>query len=310
MLKNSSRTVLWLCGLLAVIACLSSVKGQAQTIKSPVPGIEHVVLIGADGFGAHYLKWDELPNLKELKDNGAWTVKMRSVLPSASAINWASILMGAPSEVHGYRTWGSKVPDLPPLTVTDKGKFPCIFSVLRDQYPNAFSAAVYSWDGIGYLYENADVNKQGYFKTDDEVVAKGIEFLAGKPALAFIYFHEPDTIGHKIGWGTPEYQKMMTTIDTHVGKILAYLRSSGLIKTTLVVFISDHGGTGKRHGEGIMQHMEVPWILYGPGVKKGELKDCIVNYDNAATIAWVLGLKAPQVWRGQAIRSAFDVKDK
>lgn len=310
MLKHSVRTVLWLCGLLTMVACLSFQAVQGQTIKSPLPGIERVVLIGADGFGSHYLKWNELPRLKELRDNGAWTVKMRSVLPSSSAINWATILMGAPSEVHGYRTWGSKVPDLPPLAVTDKGKFPCIFSVLRDQCPNAVSTVVYSWSGIGYLYENADVNKQKSAKTDDEVFATGIEHLALKPTLAFIYFHEPDGVGHSVGWGTPEYQKMMTTIDTYVGKIIDYLRANDLIKSTLVIFISDHGGSGKGHGEGVMEHMEVPWILYGPGVKKGELTDCIVNYDNAATIAWVLGLKAPQVWRGQAIRSAFDVKDK
>ncbi|MBQ6620031.1 MAG: alkaline phosphatase family protein [Thermoguttaceae bacterium] len=104
---------------------------SGQEIPSPV-GAKHVVLIGYDGFGGNYIHWDELPNLSRFKDHGAWTQKMRSVIPSSSAINWASILMGTPSEIHGFRTWGSREPDLPSAVLTKTGSSP-IFSILPEK---------------------------------------------------------------------------------------------------------------------------------------------------------------------------------
>jgi arylsulfatase A-like enzyme len=78
-----------------------------------------------------------------------------------------------------------------------------------------------------------------------------------------------------------------------------------MMKNTLVIFTSDHGGTGKGHGDGVMEHMEVPFILYGQGVKPGEIKDVVVHFDVAATIAWALGAPRPQAWRGVPVESAF-----
>ncbi len=46
-----------------VLFALSALN-QAQEINSPV-GAKHVIWIGSDGFGAHYVNWDELPNMKK-----------------------------------------------------------------------------------------------------------------------------------------------------------------------------------------------------------------------------------------------------
>ncbi|MBR4977058.1 MAG: alkaline phosphatase family protein, partial [Thermoguttaceae bacterium] len=140
--------------LFLVVGAVASFAQDAQ--KSPV-GVERVIWIGSDGFGSHYMNWDELPNLAKLRDGGAWTLHMRSVLPSSSAINWETQLAGAPSEMHGYRTWGSKKPDLPPIYVNENGRFPCIYKVLKDANPEIVSTSIYSWDGIGYLYDKTAV---------------------------------------------------------------------------------------------------------------------------------------------------------
>ncbi len=308
---------------------------SGQEIQSPIKA-KHVVMIGYDGYGAHYIKWDELPNLKKLRDGGAWTDKMRCVLPSVSAINWATMLMGAGSELHGFRTWGSKKPDLPSRILTAKGKFPCIFSAIKDQYPDSTAYAVYSWDGIGYLFENSaaiehiyagnrtdsvfDYKGKGFttskdgkktpieYPNDELVCEKGLEFLAKNPTFTFMYFSEPDSVGHTVGWGTPQYYATVRKLDVFLGQIINYLEKNDRFKDTVIVFVSDHGGTEKGHGGEIMEHMEVPFLLYGCGVKQGEIQDVVVNYDVAATIAWILGAKAPQVWRGQPVKSAFIVK--
>lgn len=302
-MKRFQLTAIFATALFVVGLGSAALTASAQETKSPI-GAKHVVWIGSDGFGSHYINWDELPNLKKMKENGAWTVRMRSVLPSSSAINWETQIAGAPSEMHGYRTWGSKEPDLPPIYLNDKGRFPCIFGVLKDEL-DAKSTVVYSWDGIGYLYEKSAPVADQFVKTDEEVFNVAVEQLATKPDFAFIYFSEPDIVGHGIGWGTPEYQTMLTKIDDYVGKLLAKIDELGMADDTVVIFTADHGGTGKGHGEGIMEHMEVPFMLYGKNVKTGEISDVVVHFDVAATIAWILGANRPQAWRGVPVESAF-----
>ena len=56
---------------------------------------KHVVLIGLDGWGAYSVNKAEMPNVKKLMEEGSYTLKKRSVLPSSSAVNWASMYMGA-----------------------------------------------------------------------------------------------------------------------------------------------------------------------------------------------------------------------
>ena len=73
---------------------------------------QHIVLIGLDGWGAYSVEKADIPNIKNVMANGAYTLKKRSALPSSSAINWASMFMGAGPELHGYTEWGSKTPDV------------------------------------------------------------------------------------------------------------------------------------------------------------------------------------------------------
>ncbi|WP_449438127.1 alkaline phosphatase family protein [Pedobacter steynii] len=99
-----------------------------------------------------------MPNLKKLMETGSWSLKARSVLPSSSAVNWASMLMGAGPTEHGFTEWGSKTPEIPSATTTKYGLFPSIFSVIRDQKNNAKTAVIYSWPGIGPLVEKDAIN--------------------------------------------------------------------------------------------------------------------------------------------------------
>ncbi|MCI7776725.1 MAG: alkaline phosphatase, partial [Prevotellaceae bacterium] len=101
----------------------------AKSIKN-----KHVILIGLDGWGAYSVpKAHDIPNIRQMMDNGAWTLKKRSVLESSSAINWASMFNGACTEQHGYTQWGSRTPEIPSAALNSHGIFPTIFSVLREQ---------------------------------------------------------------------------------------------------------------------------------------------------------------------------------
>jgi arylsulfatase A-like enzyme len=53
--------------------------------------------------------------------------------------------------------------------------------------------------------------------------------------------------------------------------------------------------------------MEAPLVFFGKGVKKGHKIDVpVVRYDTAPTIAYILGLQTPDVWRGRAITEVFE----
>ena len=49
---------------------------------------KHVVLIGLDGWGAYSVPKADIPAIKQLMADGAYTLEKRSTLPSSSAIRY------------------------------------------------------------------------------------------------------------------------------------------------------------------------------------------------------------------------------
>jgi hypothetical protein len=84
------------------ILCLLWGFGMNVSAKG-VSKCKHVILIGADGLTSEVIRHNpgRYKNLEALMKEGCWTLASRSVLPSSSAINWATVLMGAGSEMHG-----------------------------------------------------------------------------------------------------------------------------------------------------------------------------------------------------------------
>ena len=64
--------------------------------NAQVKGVKHVILIGMDGLGAYAMEKADNPVMKQMMAGGSWTLKARSVLPSSSAVNWASMSVGSP----------------------------------------------------------------------------------------------------------------------------------------------------------------------------------------------------------------------
>ncbi len=82
--------------------------------QAQIKGVKHVILIGMDGFGAYRFPKADNPNMKQMMQDGAWTLQARSVLPSSSAVNWASMVMGAgPGSTRLYRMDSRKPNCLP-----------------------------------------------------------------------------------------------------------------------------------------------------------------------------------------------------
>jgi arylsulfatase A-like enzyme len=318
---------------LAVVA-LSGAGGicRAETAvkpAQPLPGVKHVLLVGFDGFGAYAWEKAEMPRLKALAADGAYSLKTRAVMPVISAPNWGAHLTGAGPESHGY-TSNAKIPSPPPVVLSKYGRFPGIFGLVRDAYPEAETGVFYDWGRIHELVENKAVSFEKEVKRRDDgktnkarsereavllyeessektasTAAKYI--LQKKPFFTFVYLVAPDETGHAIGHDTPEYFATLKKCDAYLGNLLDALKEAGIEKETLVLVIADHGGFKKGHGGATLQGMQTPWVIAGPGVKRGHvLKSNVVHYDTAATLAHVFGVKVPQVWRGRPVLEAFE----
>lgn len=270
------------------------------------PKMKHVVMIGSDGFSAEVIVKNpgKFPNLERMMKDGSYTMEARTVLPSSSAINWATLLMGAGSEMHGFTEWGSKTPEVEPIYVNKYGFFPGIFGEVRQQMPDAVTGVVYSWNGIGYLFEKEAVDLDKPTHDDDDAATQAFcDFLKEKqPTLAFIHLAQPDGTGHGIGWMTPEYIKACEKIDSLVGVIYDCVQQNMDPKSTAVIFTSDHGGKGTGHGGKTMVEMQSPYIIVGKGIPAGhKIERIVMKYDNAPTIADLLRIEAPEQWYGKSI---------
>jgi predicted AlkP superfamily pyrophosphatase or phosphodiesterase len=287
-----------------ILIILITFAGFAQAAPK---GLKHVILVGFDGWGAYSVPKVNMPTLKKMMTEGTYSLQVRSVLPSSSAVNWASMLMASPPELHGYTQWGSQTPELPSRVIGPGGIFPSIFGQIKTQRPKLKTAVVYKWDGIGYLFEKNMTDTVMNMASDDEVVDRTVQIIRDlKPNLLFSCFDEPDGVGHKIGHDTPEYYDQMTKNDMHLAKIIQAVKDTGIENETLIIIMSDHGGIGKGHGAKTMAEMQTPLIFWGKSVKQQpEIQESIMVYDIGATIAWIFDLKFPQVWTGRPVKKAF-----
>ena len=294
--------------LLISICILSAQKAFSQ--EQPIPLAKHVILIGVDGFGAYAFENAKIPNIRKMMKNGSYSLQARSVLPSSSAVNWASMLMGSGPEIHGFTRWDSREPELPSAILGESGLYPSIFSLIDTQLPDAKKGAIYTWGGIRNLFERDLVDLHYNGETDPKTIVKASSFITEeKPLFTFIHLDDADHKGHKIGFDSPEYYQEIEIIDTLIGDLITTLEDEGLMKDSIIIITSDHGGNKKSHGGASLKEVEIPWIAYGKGISnQGKMDNIIITYDTGATIAYLLGLEIPEFWRGKAVKEILSNK--
>ena len=103
-----------------------------------------------------------------------------------------------------------------------------------------------------------------------------------------------------------DYLRVITSIDRNVGRVLDYLKESGLEDNTLVVYTSDQGFYMGEHGWFDKRFMyeesfRTPLLMRLPGGAKGEAAELVQNIDYAATFLDVAGVDIPQDIQGVSL---------
>jgi predicted AlkP superfamily pyrophosphatase or phosphodiesterase len=280
---------------------------------SPKPEQQHVIFIGLDGWGSYCMSKAEMPNTKQLMENGAYNLKKRSVLPSSSAVNWASMFMGVCPELHGYTTWGSKTPEIPSRVLNKNGIFPTVFQLLREQSPDAEIGCVYEWEGIKYVIDTLSFSYHelvpAYYVNKNAATCQMAEkyITDKKPDIFAIIFDEPDQRGHSAGHDSDGYYEKVKQLDGYIGKIIQATKEAGIYDNTIFIVTGDHGGIKNGHGGKTLMELESPFIISGKNIKKmGEFKESMMQFDIASVVAYAFGLKQPQVWIGRPMEQIFE----
>ena len=219
--------------LFFILALLLATGGSvmAKSVKK-----QHVILIGLDGWGAYSVpKAHDIPNIKNMMEHGAYTLKKRSVLESSSAINWASMFNGACTEQHGYTEWGSRTPEIPSAIVNSRGIFPTIYSILYEQHPEAETACMMEWDGIKYLVDSLAISRvevvSDYLNNLDKLTELAVDYIKEKrPNFAAFCYDGIDHAGHESGHDTPAYYDAIARADRYVGRIVQATKDAGIFE--------------------------------------------------------------------------------
>jgi len=298
---------------------LSSVTGQAlaATGKKKVARkhpASRVLIITFDGIRVDGFRQAHTPNLDALMKSGAASMATRDVMPSVTLPNYTSHLLGAGPEVHGVVDNGWKVDDfkIPAVVRDEEGYFPSVFQVLKNNVKDMKTAFYWNWYPLVYPHNQKYFDDLLYADNDEYVPLydRAFEFMKenrNDPTLVFLYSVHTDHVGHRFQWMSPEYIRSIEEGDVQVGILIEKMKAEGLFDDTHILFMSDHGGVGNGHGGVSVEEMTVPWILEGPGIKKGfEITEANNTVNTASTVAYLFGVDQPLCWTGEVPMSVFE----
>lgn len=285
----------------AVLAAACATKAQDTPPR--------VVLIGVDGWSAASFEKGDFPFVKSLMDNGSWTLDKRCVFPTASAINWMSILSGVSTEYHGYVRWNSRRPDITPAWTDERGEVPTIFRLQRETHPDSRTLVTFQWDVIRSLVDSTAVSDCVQFpqteEGDWEEAKWAADYIAqNRPDFSFVYFGSLDATGHKYSWESDEY----LAYASHIDKVIESFVKAVDDDNTVFVLTSDHGGHGHHHStEYVDQTLQTPLVVWGKGIRKGhQIAVPCVEMDVTATLAKLLGIAPLPHWTCRPIDEIFE----
>jgi arylsulfatase A-like enzyme/tetratricopeptide (TPR) repeat protein len=289
-------------------------------VKPEPPATPSAVLIvtidtlRADRIGIYGAKNVETPNIDRLAREGAWAPQADVQVPMTRPSH-ASLFTGRYPAEHGIRDNISQplAADVPVLASAfhEAGYATAAFvssSVLDRQ-----SGLSRGFDVYSDRFENGADRRSG-----DRTVDETIGWLKTHPRFfAWVHlfdvhapYQPPEPYASRYA-GRP-YDGAVAWSDELVGRLIAALRDSGTLDSTLVIVTSDHGEALGDHGEDTHGYfvyestLRVPLVVRGPRIGPGTTVDVLVRtVDLYPTILEVTGLGPPPRTSGRSVVSAL-----
>lgn len=277
----------------------------------------------ADRIGAFGCREAETPNLDRLAREGVRFTNAYSTVPLTLAAH-CSIFTGTYPPYHGVRNNGNY--QLTPQITT-------LAEIFKERgYTTAAFISSFTVDSRFGLKQGFDVynddlagpKKLKLYQSErraeptSRLFSDWLGTHSTEKFFAWVHFYDPHT-----PYDPPEpfrsrfranpYDGEIAYMDEWFGHITERLRELGLLDSTLIVVVGDHGEAMGEHGEYghqifcYRENLQVPLFFYGAERFRqgGEIHGRVSMIDIAPTILEVLGLPRPAVMQGISLVSAL-----
>lgn len=269
-------------------------------IAPAAPIANHVLIVSFDGGKPSVIKQSQMPTLMHAAEQGAVSWEAQTVFPSITLVSHTSMLTGVGPEKHKI-TWNSWQADKGPVTV------PTIFGIAKKA--GLHTALFAGKDKFKHLNvpDTLDAFEIPGDKANEVADAAAKYIVEKKPNLIFVHFPDPDSAGHRHGWGSPEQIQAFADSDAALKVLFDGLDKAGIAGDNLTLLSADHGGHEHTHGSRDPEDMTIPWIAVGKGVKSNfTLPKPPTTFDTAATALYILGIETPADFDGKPVTDAFN----
>jgi len=216
----------------------------------------YVLMVSFDGFRYDYDTKTETPNLDFMRDNGVKAEGLIPVFPSKTFPNHYALATGAytgTNMITANTFYDTKFKQVYKIADKEKVRDAKWYKAepiwVTAERQNVKSAS-YFWVGSeapikGYLPSIVKYYDHNFpFKARVDSVMSWLQLPAEeRPHLVMLYFHEPDSAGHKFGPESPEMIPVIKSMDDLLGYILKGINKLDIADEINLVLVSDHGMT-------------------------------------------------------------------
>lgn len=300
--------------LVAVAPARASAGTEASSAALEVEA-PRVLAISVDGLNPDALRTlgrAGAPAFWRLIDEGAYTLNARTpVERTATLANHTSMVTGrrvdADAGGHGV-TWNDD--RLNPGTVQEAAGHGVgsVFSVVARA---GGSTAVFSTKEKLTLFERSwprAVDRTMIAPGRDGALARTARRDLARRELTLLHLGVADGAGHRDGFMSPQYLEAVRRVDRILGRTVARLTTDPDLAGTVVALTADHGGLGGGHADPTRAaNYTVPFVVWGPGVRRGDLyvRNSTVRDPGTRQVAYDAEL--PPVRNGDLANVALDL---
>lgn len=267
------------------------------TFDPEAQAVQHVIHISVDGLRPDAVTRQgpgKLPNFFRLRTEGAFTDNARTDADfSITLPNHMAQLTGRPALGDAGHNWteNSDPGDDETLHARKGAYVASVFDVTHD---HGLRTGVYASkskfilldQSYGEAHGAPDVTGEDngrdkidvfvYDKNTDDLVERFVDDMREEPlAYTFLHLRDPDTQGHRWGWGLSgwhPYMGAVRKVDQLLGEIFEMVEEDPhLAESTVIILTADHGGSGHHHKRQDAEHYTIPFYVWGAGVDAGDL---------------------------------------
>ncbi len=147
-----------------------------------------------------------------------------------------------------------------------------------------------------------------YFKWADSTKLKKKFSMLWTNQTHYPYYTDSITSYTKENDNLNRYLNALHHTDKIFGELMTGLKERNQLKSTLVIFVADHGEAFNTHNQTLHasrvyeENVHIPCVLFNPVLFKGQYDNNIHGLiDIDVTIAHLLGLQKPKEWQGKSL---------